>query len=247
MKTELEYRINNTNPMQLKKFVRQTFDSIAQTYDVLNRLLSFGIDMSWRRYAVNLLKNIQQKDVIDLCSGTGDFVPLLRAKGARVVAVDFSLAMLKKGKEIHRIDESAVAADVCRLPFRDSQFDAAVIAFGVRNIPDLNVFIDEIFRVLKENGEFVVLELTRPRNCIVRTLYWLYLTIGIPTIGGIISGKASAYHYLSRTIQSFIEPVHLGKILEKGGFAQVSIYRLFFGIATVIYCRRCQDMRAMIQ
>ncbi len=247
MKQELEYRINNTNPGPRKKFVRETFDAIAETYDVLNRVLSFGIDMSWRRFAVNLLGDIRRKDIIDLCSGTGDFIPLLHAKGARVVPVDFSLAMLKKGKEIGKIHECAVAADVCKLPLRSEYFDAATIAFGVRNIPDINIFIDEIFRVLKENGELVVLELTRPRNIFIRGLYRIYLTCVLPFIGGIVSGKLRAYRYLSKTIESFIDPEHLSRMLERGGFNHIRIYRRFFGIATIMHCRRREQMRMPIQ
>ncbi|MCX7679208.1 MAG: ubiquinone/menaquinone biosynthesis methyltransferase [Spirochaetes bacterium] len=247
MKEELEYKINNENPTPRKKFIRETFDSIAETYDVLNRVLSCGVDMSWRKFAVNLLKDARQKLVVDLCSGTGDFVALLREKGATVVAVDFSIEMLKKGRQLKRIEEGAIAADVCRLPFRDMQFDAAFIAFGVRNIPDINVFIDEVFRVLKENAELVVLELTRPSNGIVRALYRFYLAIGVPIVGGIVSGKLRAYRYLSKTIQSFIEPEHFARMLERGGFANIAIYRRFFGIATIIHCTRRKEMRMSLQ
>lgn len=247
MKERLEYRINNTNPIERKRFVRQTFDSIAETYDVLNRVLSFGIDMSWRKFAVNLLGDIRQKDVLDLCSGTGDFVPLLGMKGAWVVAVDFSLPMLIKGKEAGQIKECAIAADVCKLPFGDARFDAALIAFGIRNIPDINVFIDEMFRVLRDDGELVVLELTRPRNIIIRSLYKIYLSFGLPLIGGIISGRPRAYLYLSKTIQSFIDPEHLSRMLERGGFNQIRIVRRFFGIATIIHCRRCENIRMPVQ
>lgn len=247
MKQELEYRINNTDPGPRKKFVRETFDAIAETYDVLNRVLSFGVDMSWRRFAVNLLGDVRERSVLDLCAGTGDFTALLRAKGAWVVAIDFSLGMLKKGKEIGRIQERAIAADVSKLPFKEAHFDAAIIAFGVRNIPDINVFIDEMFRVLKEDGELVVLELTRPKNPIVRGLYKIYLAFGLPLIGGIISGKPRAYLYLSKTIESFIDPEHLSRMLERGGFNQIRILRRFFGIATIIHCRRCENMRMPIQ
>ncbi len=230
-----------------KKFVRETFDSIAETYDVLNRVLSLGVDMSWRKFAVNMLGDIRRKNVIDLCSGTGDFVPLLSTKGACVVAVDFSLPMLIKGKEAGRIKEYAVAADVCRLPFAGELFDAALVAFGVRNIPDINVFIDEIFRVLREDGELVVLELTRPDNFIIRSLYKLYLSFGLPLIGGIVSGRPRAYLYLSKTIESFIEPAHLARMLERGGFTKIRILRRFLGIATIIHCRRCEHIRMSLQ
>jgi len=247
MKEQLEYRINNTNPGPRKKFIRETFDNIAETYDVLNRVLSFGVDMSWRRFAVRLLGDVRQRAILDLCSGTGDFTSMLSAKGAWVVAVDFSLEMLRKGKEAGRIEERAVAADVSRLPLKDGYFDAAIIAFGVRNIPDINIFIDELFRVLREDGELVVLELTRPHNVFVRALYRIYLTLGLPIIGGIISGNPRAYRYLSKTIESFIDPEHLAKMLERGGFGQIRIFRRFFGIATVLHCSRCADIRMPIQ
>jgi demethylmenaquinone methyltransferase/2-methoxy-6-polyprenyl-1,4-benzoquinol methylase len=246
MKEQLEYHINNTEPGPRKKFIRATFDSIAETYDVLNRVLSFGVDMSWRKFAVNLFGDLRRMDVLDLCSGTGDFIPLLRAKGAEVIAIDFSLEMLKKGREAGRIDDCAIAADVSKLPLKDEHFDAAVIAFGVRNIPDINVFIDEMFRVLHEGGQLVILELTRPKNVLIRGLYRLYLSLGLPVVGGIISGNPRAYRYLAKTIASFIDPEHLVRMLERGGFEEVRIYRRFFGIATVLHCRRSEALRVPI-
>jgi demethylmenaquinone methyltransferase/2-methoxy-6-polyprenyl-1,4-benzoquinol methylase len=247
MKQNLEYELNDNSPRERKRFIRKTFDSIAGTYDVLNRILSFGVDLSWRRYALGLLGDVSDKTALDICSGTGDFSSLLSQKGASVVSLDFSLEMLARGVASGRISEYPVAADATQLPFRDGRFDAAVIAFGVRNIPDLNVFIDECFRVLRQRGDLVIVELTRPRNFFMRIAYRVYLQIGVPVIGGLVSGRLTAYRYLSKTIASFIDPENLGRMLERGGFIDVRIHRRFFGVATVIHCRRDKSARMTLQ
>ncbi len=247
MEQRLEYELNDSSPEERKRFIRKTFDDIAGTYDLLNRVLSFGVDMSWRRYAVSLLGNIRDRRALDVCCGTGDFTALLSEKGARVISLDFSLEMLRKGIETGRMGGYPVAADAAKLPFRDGSFDTALIAFGVRNIPDINVFIGECFRVLRDRGDLIILELTRPGNPIMRLFYRIYLHIGVPIIGGIISGRPTAYRYLSKTIASFIDPVSLGRMLERGGFANVRIYRRFFGVATILHCRRDRDALMPIQ
>ncbi len=247
MKPGLEYRIDNSAPQERKLFIRRTFDSIAGTYDLLNRILSFGIDMSWRRFAAGLPGDVRNRMVLDLCCGTGDFSDILARSGARVMSVDFSLEMLKQGVESGRIGEFHVAADVSRLPFRARYFHAAVIAFGVRNIPDLNVFIDECHRVLRQGASLTILELTRPRNIIIRMLYRVYLHMAVPLIGGIVSGRFMAYRYLSKTIASFINAESLGRMLERGGFVDVTFHRKFFGVATVIHCRKEEGARKALQ
>ncbi len=247
MKQKLEYELNDSSPQERKRFIRRTFDSIAGTYDILNRILSFGVDISWRRFAVGLLGDITGRKALDICCGTGDFTDLLSKKGASVVSLDFSLEMLDRGIASGRIADYPVAADATRLPFKGNRFDAAVIAFGVRNIPDLNVFIDECFRVLRQGGDLVIVELTRPGNIIMRAAYRAYLFIGIPVIGGLVSGKLTAYRYLSKTIASFIDPENLGRMLERGGFTGVGIHRKFFGVATVIRCRKEESARQLLQ
>jgi demethylmenaquinone methyltransferase/2-methoxy-6-polyprenyl-1,4-benzoquinol methylase len=235
---DLRYEIDNSNPAEKKRFIRRMFDSISPSYDSLNGILSLGIDGLWRRSAVHSLGSIEGSLVLDLCCGTGDMSWLLRRKGARVVSVDFSAAMIARGIANNNIEGGAVIADACMLPFREESFDAMTIAFGVRNIPDIERFITEARRVLRPGGMLEILELTRPGTAILGFAYRIYLSLIVPVIGGLISGRRVAYRYLSETISTFIEPGRLAALLSQHGFTTESRRRHTFGVATTILCRR---------
>ncbi|HPQ53871.1 MAG TPA: class I SAM-dependent methyltransferase, partial [Spirochaetota bacterium] len=126
MKQKLAYTIDNDNPAERKRFVRRTFDAISPTYDLLNRILSFGIDMRWRRFSVKLLGDLRGKRVLDTCAGTGDSSAVLAEKGADAVSLDFSLEMLRKGMATGRV-QRPVAADASCLPFRDGSFTTVTV------------------------------------------------------------------------------------------------------------------------
>lgn len=212
------------------------FDSISPTYDLLNRLLSMGIDVYWRLSALKLAGDVAGKRVLDLCSGTGDLTRMFRGKGADVVSLDFSVAMLVNGISRGWIDNSAVSADASCLPFTDNSFDYETIAFGIRNIPDIENFIRESLRVLKPGGRLIILELTRPQVRIVRFFYNIYLGKLLPFVGGIISGKKEAYDYLSETIREFIPPPDLREMLLSNGYSKINIHKKTFGVATIFEC-----------
>ncbi len=235
-KKSLRYEINDENPAERKRFIRRTFDAISPTYDLLNRILSFGIDQIWRRGAIRALGDIRGRAALDLCAGTGDFSRILRKRGALTVSLDFSLEMLTRGIARRRID-IPVAADAALLPFKPGSFSIMTIAFGIRNIPDINTFIMAARGVLAPGGDFVILELTRPANPLIRFLYRIYLFGIIPILGGLISGRMLAYRYLSETISSFIDPGDLCSMLEREGFDIISRRARVFGVATVIHCR----------
>ncbi|HOO73235.1 MAG TPA: bifunctional demethylmenaquinone methyltransferase/2-methoxy-6-polyprenyl-1,4-benzoquinol methylase UbiE [Spirochaetota bacterium] len=233
------YAVDNKNPADRKRFIRGMFDSIVPTYDLLNRLLSLGIDRTWRKRLVRMTGNLQAKPALDLCCGTGDLSAQLYNAGADLVSLDFSLPMLVKGKRTGWLKGGAVAADATRLPFRDNSFHLVTIAFGIRNIPDIDIFLNEVFRVLQPGGKFVILELTRPRNNIVSLFYTLYLRFVLPVAGGIISGKWAAYRYLARTIATFLAPENIARRMGESGMRNVLIYRFTFGIATIISSEKC--------
>ncbi len=232
------YKIDNQNPEEKKRFVRDLFDSIVPTYDLLNHLLSLGTDILWRKNIFHHIKPVQNKKAIDLCCGTGDLSLLLHKKGAQTVSLDFSMNMLERGLEKKAIKGFPVSADASCLPFQDNSFSSATIAFGIRNIPDIDNFIKETFRVLETNGELAILELVRPENSIVRFLYSFYLGRLLPFIGGIISGRKTAYAYLSKTIETFVDPEALKIMLEKHGFSKVSIFPQTFGVASIIVSQK---------
>ena len=236
MIAEHKFSINNKTPQKKKKFIRELFDSIVPTYDFLNRFLSFGIDTRWRKKLIRFTGDISGRNVLDLCCGTGDLTKLLRKKDADVFSLDFSIPMLKKGFEKKKLDNLIVAADASKLPFKKDFFHCATIAFGIRNIPDLDNFILETSRVLKSGGKFYILELTRPGNKLISIFYKFYLNLLLPFIGGMVSRKKNVYRYLSDTISTFVEVDELSGFLERNGFSEVKIYRLTFGVATIFEC-----------
>ncbi len=238
MTSEMAYRADNENPSERKRFIRRMFDSIVPTYDLLNHLLSFGTDGHWRK---DLIKKTQVRPgnrVIDLCCGTGDVSRLLRKAKAETISLDFSSEMLKRGIDKGRLGQRTVWGDACTLPFTAGTFDAATIAFGARNLPDLEPFLDEVQRVLKPEGRLAILELVRPQNRVVRAFYFFYLKRVLPLIGGILSGKPTAYRYLSGTIATFMSPSEIDDLLKSHGFEDVRHYPKTFGVATVMICRK---------
>jgi demethylmenaquinone methyltransferase/2-methoxy-6-polyprenyl-1,4-benzoquinol methylase len=233
MRNPISYELDDRHPQARKRFIRQLFDAIVPTYDLLNRVLSMGTDVIWRRHVFRHIPPLQGRKVIDLCCGTGDLSALLHRKGGQVVSLDFSLKMLQHGIQKQALPGRPVAADASRLPFKPQTFDFACIAFGIRNLPDINTFIRAVGQILAPHGKLVVLELTRPRNTMVRMFYRLYLDHLLPFIGGLVSRQPLAYRYLSRTIETFIEPVDLGRMLLQGGFERVDHFPQTFGIATI--------------
>jgi demethylmenaquinone methyltransferase/2-methoxy-6-polyprenyl-1,4-benzoquinol methylase len=237
----LNYEIDNQGSAQKKQFIRELFDSIAATYDLSNHVLSFGLDIFWRKHIFKYISIERDTWAVDLCSGTGDLSLLLYQYGAKTVSIDFSLNMLKRGRGKQAILGYSIASDVSRLPFAANIFSVATIAFGIRNLPDIDNFIREVNRVLVQGGRLVILELVRPVNILIKAIYYFYLKIILPFIGGLISGRFLAYKYLSKTIRSFIDPVTLQGILEKYGFTQISHHPQSFGIAAIIIAEKRVD------
>jgi demethylmenaquinone methyltransferase/2-methoxy-6-polyprenyl-1,4-benzoquinol methylase len=237
MKDDLSYRVDNENPEKKKRVIRGMFDSIVPTYDLLNRLLSGGIDRIWRKRLVRMAGDVKGKPVLDLCCGTGDLSRLFMKEGASLVSLDFSLEMLRRGREKKWLPESLVAADASRLPFVSGTFHRQSIAFGIRNIPDVDRFLSETRRTLGPGGELLILELTRPTSLPVRILYNVYLKYILPLAGGIISGKPKAYRYLAGTISTFLDPENIARRARNAGFSEARVRPLTLGVATIIQCR----------
>lgn len=233
----MRYEINNTDPEEKKQFIKKMFTAVAPTYDALNRVLSLGIDRLWRRLTVRSLGNMRGKMVLDLCCGTGDLSRNLTRRGARVVSLDFCEEMIRRGLEKKNLLDYCVIADASRLPLCDNSFDAVTIAFGIRNIPDLDRFIAEVRRVLKPGGIFSILELTRPNLKTAGLMYRLYLGMLLPLIGKLISGKMTPYRYLSTTISTFLNPRMLAEHLVRHGFTGTGTVSYTLGVATLINCR----------
>jgi len=216
-------------------FVQGKFAAISPRYDLLNTVLSFGIDASWRKAVCRELPAARYPLVLDVCAGTLPLArELLKASGRRVVALDFCHAMLVRGREkAPRQALPLICGDGMRLPLRDASVDAATVAFGVRNLAQPSLGVSEMHRVLRPGGRAVVLEFSRPKNPLFGPLYSFYLKRLLPFVGGIVSGDREAYGYLAASIGKFMEPAELAAIMRQAGFRGVRYQALTMGIVTL--------------
>lgn len=227
-----------------KKQVEKMFDTIAFRYDFLNHFLSAGIDVGWRKKAINQLKPIKPQTILDVATGTGDMA-ILASKilsPKKITGIDISEGMLAIGKEkIKKLkleqNIELLKGDSETILFNDNSFDAVTVAFGVRNFQDLELGLNEIKRVLKPGGMLVVLECTKPKMPVVRSFHHLYLNVITPWVGKLISKNKGAYQYLNESVQKFPEGKDFLQILNKLGYKNASCKTLSLGISS-IYCGR---------
>jgi len=222
------------------------FDAIAARYDLLNHLLSGGIDYWWRRRAIRSLALTGRERVLDLCTGTGDLaIGAARARpgAARVVGVDFAGAMLgvarqKIGRDRLQDRVALVRGDATRIPIADRSVDAVTIAFGIRNVENVGAACAEMARVLKSGGRLAVLEFAVPHAPGWRSVYGWYLSQVLPRIGRAVSRHNGAYAYLPASIGAFATPDELVTILRQSGFETVSAVPLTLGSVCLYMARR---------
>lgn len=220
------------------------FDAIAPRYDLLNHLLSLGIDRRWRRRAVQSLRLGDGDVLLDVCAGTADVALAGRAAGVgRVVGVDFAARMLARGREkVRAAGESnriaLVRGDAMRLPVRDAAADAAAVAFGIRNVERPEVACAELARALRPGGRLAILEFGVPRIPGIRTLYLWYFRYLLPRIGRRVSGHGGAYSYLPASVGSFPPPAEFVTILRQAGFRDVQAVSLTLGIVYLYVAHR---------
>lgn len=216
--------------------VAEMFNRISRRYDLANSVLSFGIHHLWRRSLVRMVPKSQSLQVLDLCTGTGDLLPILKARFGTVTGADFSIGMLKAGEQrrIGNTKFDVVQATALKLPFRPESFDIVSVAFGVRNFEDLRSGLREIARVLKPGGNLLVLEFGQPKG-IFGKLFKLYSTYIIPIIGGFLTGDRQAYEYLPKTSATFPCAKDFEIILKECGFVPQLSKPLTGGIAYA-YC-----------
>ena len=210
--------------------VRTMFDRIAPVYDLMNRLMTAGLDQRWRRLTVRETVSAGDR-VLDACCGTGDLAVAARRAGAgEVVGLDFSEPMLERAR---RKDASVewLQGDLLELPFPDASFDAATVGFGVRNVDDLGRALAELRRVLRPGGRVGILEITQPRGPL-RLFYKLWFDVLIPLAGKILPG-GKAYTYLPASVRRFPGPAELAALMGEHGFADVAHRRLGGGIVAL--------------
>lgn len=216
--------------------VRRMFDRISPTYDLLNRLLSFGIDRSWRRKALELLaKDLPAGPLVDLCAGTLDLSAAMRARfsGRALYSLDFAREMLVSGRGKAE-GAKLVVADALHLPLRSTAVSGMVCGFGVRNLADPALGLREAARVLAPGGVFVVLEFFRPTRVVTRLFHLVYARAVLPWVGRLVSGDAEAYRYLSRSMEGFLSRDEFVAAMKDAGFVDVEAHDLTLGIASIV-------------
>lgn len=233
------------NSKQTKKQqVTQMFDNIASNYDMLNRVISMGIDKKWRNTLVKMVQKQNPNTILDLATGTGDLaLALSNIEKTKITGLDIAPEMLAIGKnkvkerELEkRID--MVVGDAESLPFDDSSIDAATVAFGVRNFGNLDKGLQEILRVLKPEGQLYVLETSVPSKFPFKQGYQLYSKVFLPIIGRLFSKDKSAYEYLSDSAAAFPHGKGFNNILEKNGFIEVNHHPQTLGVVTIYHAKK---------
>lgn len=223
-----------------KNKVKNIFDSIAGKYDLLNHLLSFGVDKYWRKKALKLSRVGSESYLLDVACGTGDVAIEARKQGVqKIVGADFSHNMLELfKKKSDWIAGNVIQTTAEQMPFRNSTFTNITVAFGVRNFYDIKEGFGSFHRVLKENGKATVIEFQMPENRVFKSLYKSYFKKILPFVGGIISKNKTAYQYLPDSVEEFDEKISLVDLLRETGFRSVAKYTLTFGIVQVVIAEK---------
>jgi demethylmenaquinone methyltransferase/2-methoxy-6-polyprenyl-1,4-benzoquinol methylase len=222
-----------------KEQVAKMFDNISHRYDFLNHFLSLGIDKGWRKKAIKLLEPLKPRTILDVATGTGDFaIQALSLNPHKVVGIDISEGMLAVGRKkiAARQLSSQVelfSGDSENIPFKENNFDAVTVAFGVRNFENLERGLTEIYRVIKPGGMVVVLEFSRPRTFPFRQVYSFYFKFILPKIGRFISSDKAAYTYLPESVEAFPDGEDFLQCLKAVGFKNTKCRALTFGISSI--------------
>ena len=240
----MENKAKNVTPYKdselgKKEQVAQMFDNISEGYDNLNRVISLGIDVKWRKKVVQLVNAIQPQRVLDIATGTGDLAILIaKSNQAEVTGLDLSAGMLEVGRKkvtAEQLDQriTLVQGDSENLPFADNHFDAITVSFGIRNFETLEKGMAEILRVLRPGGRLVILETSKPTKFPFKQGYEIYTKTLLPLIGKLFSKDNEAYGYLSDSANVFPFGEELNNILRKIGFIEVEARPQTLGVATI--------------
>ena len=238
-------------PEGKRGYVRALFATIADRYDFITVALSFGLDRRWKRRIIALAQPGLRTRVLDLATGTGDIALAAAAQGASVVGLDIThrmieLARAKQGQMLSdpaspahpAVPAQFLVGDMLALPFSASSFDIVTTGYGLRNVPDLALSIDEIRRVLAPHGQLVSLDFNRPSNAMIRTVYLAYLTVVGSTLGWILHRDPDTYRYIPASIRQYPGAEGVATLLEARGFTRVRVYPVLGGLMTIHHAIR---------
>ena len=224
---------------QQREKTEEMFNDIAGSYDFLNHLLSAGIDKSWRKRAIKLLREHQPEQILDIATGTADLaIQAISLNPDKIIGIDIAEKMLELGRKKiakkHLEDKiELIQGDACNLPFKDNSFDAVTVAFGVRNFENLSKGLREMNRVLKHGGIAVILEFSNPKAFPMKQFYNFYFRFILPSVGKIVSKNSEAYSYLPETVKAFPDGSKFVNIMEDTGYQQVERHNLTMGVASI--------------
>jgi demethylmenaquinone methyltransferase/2-methoxy-6-polyprenyl-1,4-benzoquinol methylase len=219
-------------------YVQHMFTRIAHRYDLMNRLMTAGQDVHWRKQVIKQANLKPKSRLLDLGAGTGDLAreALAQQPGAKVVAADFTLEMMRVGQLNGSLPWSA--ADALNLPFEEKTFDAIVSGFLMRNVGDIQQALKEQYRTLRPGGRIIILDTTRPKRSPLSPFIWLYMHVMIPLLGRLISGAADAYNYLPDSTEGFVSAEELTVRMAAVGFKRINFERLMFGTIAIHWGER---------
>jgi len=214
-------------------YVQNMFTRIAKRYDLMNRLMTGGQDIRWRKQVIQLARLNHSSYLLDLGTGTGDLAreALAQSPKAKVIAADFTIEMMRVGQKRGPLNFSS--ADALRLPFQDSLFNAVVSGFLMRNVIDLQKALQEQYRVLRKGGRMVILDTTRPKKNILSPLIWVHMHFVIPTLGRLLTGSSDAYRYLPETTEGFVTAEELAARMAAARFKKIGYERFMFGTIAI--------------
>jgi len=219
--------------------VRRLFATIADRYDLITAVLSYGQDARWKAKLVSIAGVRSGERALDLAAGTGDIAFAVAARGAQTVALDLTHRMLQLAQAKSRA-ASFITGDMTSLPFRSASFDLVTTGYGLRNVPDLNAAIDEIARVMKPGGRLLSLDFNRPENAVIRAVYLAYLTIVGSTLGWTLHRDPDTYRYIAESIRRYPGARGVADRLDARGFDRVTVIPLLFGLMSLHVADRSQ-------
>lgn len=222
--------------------IRDMFNRIAPSYDILNRFLSFGIDQSWRKAVAEELTTPQYQKILDTATGSCDLllqiykIKMKAGQKTEIYGLDLSRGLLQQAQ--HKINKKGLndillEGNAVFMPFKTSSFDAVTIAFGIRNVPEYKEALKEFARILKPQGRLIILEFSMPQNKLIKSLYLFYFRYVLPFFGGIFSGNKPAYQYLNTSAEKFPYGNEFAEIIINSGFKKIKVKPVTFGIATI--------------
>ena len=234
MNSSLINKLKNITEKEKQFLVQKIFSRVSEKYDLMNDVMSFGLHRTWKSYFVDLIEINTKSNVLDIASGSGDIIKLLKKKAtANFFSLDANKDMQAQAKKkINDKNVRFVNAYAEKLPFDKKSFDIVTVSFGMRNFSNINKSLSEVFKVLKDSGTFYCLEFSQINNKVLNNVYQLYSKI-IPTYGGIIANDSDSYKYLIKSIKNFPNQVELSKKMKEAGFKQIKVLDIIDGLASI--------------